>query len=341
MSGYRSTIVTVAAYPHRTTGGRIDNMADMKFVLSGSDTITLSGQTVDKLIRTGDGNAALLYLYILRTGGAVSLSQMSKTFGRSDKDISVSMELLSRLGLLKYDDAAPVQQKEELPEYTAADIKRELDNGSVFYTLVQEIQRTMNKILSSDDLIRLFGIYDSLGLPPEVIFHLIAYCIDENRRRYGPGRMPTMRYIEKVAYTWEREGVLSLELAEQYIKNLESRRGLVSEVKKVLQIKDRELSASERKYVESWIALGFSPEAIELAYDKTVLKTGRLAWSYMDSIINSWHFKELYTVEAIEKNDGKSGPSGKKNAVSPAKNADADLADFERMKKYLQKLREE
>jgi DnaD/phage-associated family protein len=319
-------------------------MADMRFVLPGPDTITISGQTVEKLIRACDGDAALLYLYVLRTGGGASLSQASKTLGRSEREIASSMTLLERLGLLRCDDVAPPVIKDELPEYTADDIKRELENGSVFYSLVQEVQKSLGKILSSDDLMKLFGIYDSLGLPPEVILHLVTHCIDESRRRYGGGRVPTMRYIEKAAYTWEREGIFSLEQAELYLKQLDSRRSAAAEIKKVLQIKDRELTVTERKYVENWISQGFTPEAVELAYDKTVLKTGRLAWSYMDSIMNSWHGKGLHTADEIQQKDGRPSTAEKKTAadkrVKPAAPAPSS-ADIDRMKKFLDKLREE
>lgn len=316
-------------------------MADIRFVLPGSDTITLDGRTVDKLIRAGDGGAALLYLYAVRTGGALSVSQAAKIFCRSEKDISASMELLNRLGLLKYDETRAPAQKDELPEYTADDIKHELQNGSVFSFLVQEVQRRLGKLLTSDDLIKLFGIYDSLGLPPEVILHLVTYCIDENTRRYGPGRVPTMRYIEKAAFTWEREGIMSLEEAEQYLKLLEAKRSLTGEIKTILQIKDRELSQSEKRYVHGWISMGFSPEALELAYDKTLLKTGRLAWSYMNSIIVSWHQKGLHTVDSIRAKDGVSAVSQKKTPNKPATSPVDELADYERMKKFLEKMKEE
>jgi DNA replication protein DnaD len=45
--------------------------------------------------------------------------------------------------------------------------------------------------------------------------------------------------------------------------------------------------------VEGWIELGYAADAVEIAYDKTILKTGKLAWGYMDSIIRSWHGKNL------------------------------------------------
>lgn len=320
----------------------MNDMADIRFVLPGSDTITLDGRTVDKLIRAGDGTAVLLYLYAVRTGGALTVSQAAKTFSRSEKDIGASMELLNRMGLLKYDETQPPVQKDEVPEYTADDIKRELQNGSVFSYLVQEVQRRLGKLLTSDDLIKLFGIYNSLGLPPEVILHLVTYCIDENKRRYGPGRMPTMRYIEKAAFTWEREGILSLEEAEQYLKQLEAKRSLTGEIKNILQIRDRELSQSEKKYVDGWIAMGFSPEALEIAYDKTLLKTGRLAWSYMNSIIVSWHQKGLHTPDEIRARDGRGEKQAEKRPRTDQKRSSAPSpSEVEHLKKFLDKLREE
>jgi DNA replication protein DnaD len=324
-------------------------MADIRFVLPDSDAVTIPGQTVDKLIRAGDGGAALIYLYAFRKGVPPSVSQAARLFERSEKDITASMELLKKLGLLKYDDTAapPPIQSEELPEYTAADIKREYDNGTVFKALVQEVEKSLGKILTSDDLMRLFGIYDHLGLPPEVILHLVTYCIHESGRKYGSGsdgqkRMPTMRYIEKAAFTWEREGLVTLELAECYLKQLDERRSQLSEIKKVLQIRDRELTDSQQKYIEGWVALGFSPEAIELAYDKTQINTGRLAWPYMDSIINSWHQKKLYLPEDIIAKDGKgSQPNKKKPYADTSRSAAPSPTEIERMKKFLEKLREE
>lgn len=327
-------------------------MADMKLVLPGSDTIALGGRTVDQLIRAGSGDAALLYLYLLRAGGSATAAEAARTLGKNQREIESSMALLTKLGLLScrsvtgatgagLDTPAPRLQTEETPEYTAEDIKRELDNGSVFNTLVQEVQKSLGKLLSSDDLIKLFGIYDNLGLPPEVILHLVTYCIDENRRRYGPGRVPTMRYIEKTAFTWEREGIITLEEAEQYIKSLETKRARINEIKKLLQIKDRELSSSERRYVDGWITLCFSNEVIELAYDRTLLKTGKLAWPYMDSILTSWHQKGLRTVKDIEEKDTKGTAAPRDKRQKAYKPSAPSPSDIQHMRKFLEKLREE
>ncbi len=223
-----------------------------------------------------------------------------------------------------------------LPDYSIADIKREMANGAQFSMLVDEVQRALGKILSSDDLIKLFGIYDCLRLPPEVILQLVTFCIAENRRRYGDHRLPTMRYIEKAAYTWEKEGIFSLEQAEEYIKNLAARRESTAQFAAALQIRGRDLTATERKYIESWIGMGFEPEAAAIAFDRTVTQTGRLVWKYMDSIMKNWHGKGLHRAKDIEKNDLRTDATGKpaqKNSTAPT------AADIERMRKTLEKIK--
>ena len=288
-------------------------MSEIKYTLPGPDTITLSGQTVNKLIRSGDGDAALLYLYILKTEGKSTMEETMAALGKGKGWISTAMTTLSRMGLIHLDsksaDASVSGDFHEIPDgpnestrSSTEDMRRELEAGSDFSIVVEQTQKTLGTILSPEDLLRLFGIYDYLSMPPEVIMHLITYCINESRRTRG-GHAPKMTYIEKAAYTWAREGILTLERAEEYIKNLEDKRSLRYDIKSTLQIRDREFSATEKKYVDSWIAMGFEAEAIGIAYDRTIVKTGERTWNYMDKIINSWHRKGLHTAEDINEKD--------------------------------------
>ena len=322
-------------------------MSDIRFSLPGPDTITLSGHTVDKLIRTGDGDAALLYLFILKVRGECTSGEIAKSLRKNTGDIASAMALLSRIGLIRCDDAvdppAPEPDEADGPRrYSPDEIKREMETGSGFPIIVEETQRSLGKILSSDELERLLGIYDGLRLPPEVILLLITHCISESRKR-GGGRMPSMRYIEKAAYTWEREGIFSLDRAEQYLKELEVRKSARGIMKTALQITNRELSESEKRYVDKWIAMGFDPGAVEIAYDRTVLKTGKLAWNYMDSIMNSWHGKGLHTPGEIMAKDLKTTKSDTQSGTKTPeqKFGPTDISDLERMKRLLKKIKEE
>jgi DNA replication protein DnaD len=308
-------------------------MPDMKFTLPWQDAVVVSGKAVEKLVNAGDGDAALLYLYILRTRGADSVERTAAALSRPPEAIAASMARLNRLGLVMYDTrdepAPPPARADELPEYSSEDIRRGMSADNSFRDLVHEVQKALGKLLSSDDLTRLYGIYDSLGLPAEVILHLVNYCIMCLRERDGASRMPTMRYIEKAAYSWERAGVFSLERAEALIKEIEARRNATTEIRSVLRLGDRDLSASEQRYVDSWMSMGFSADAVGIAFDRTMLNTGKLAWKYMDSIINNWHGKGLHTSEEITRGDVKRRPPSpspyRRGAASPPSDRDDRL----------------
>jgi DnaD/phage-associated family protein len=191
-------------------------------------------------------------------------------------------------------------------------------------------------------------MYDELRLPPEVILLLITHSISESRKR-GGGRMPSMRYIEKTAFAWEREGIFSMEQAEEYLKNLEVLKSARGKVNSALQIMERELSESQKRYVDSWIAMGFDSDAIGIAYDRTMLNTNRLAWGYLDKILCSWHENGLHTSQEIlskDSNRPSSQPQASNRRRPPTyengqKFGSADIDDIERMKRLLIKTKEE
>jgi len=327
-------------------------MPEMKITLPGQETVTLTGQTIDKLVREGNGEAALLYLYIMKTNGQSTSGDTALALGKNAGEIATSMAVLSRLGLVKLGDTTdvpppsleiePDEPGYEPRRYTLDEIKNELKQGSDFAFVVEETQRCLGKILNPDELLRLFGIYDALRLPPEVILLLITHCISESRHT-GGGRAPSMRYIEKAAYTWEREGIFSLDRAEEFIKALETRRSLRGEIRQAMQIRDREFSATEKRYVDGWIEMGFDVGAIGIAYDKTVVKTGQLTWNYMDSILKRWHSKGLHTPKEIREKDPW---TGKGSANTPSKTGDGKFGvsgheEIERMERLLKKIKDQ
>jgi len=328
----------------------------MKITLPGSETVTLTGQTIDKLIRAGDGDAALLYLYILKTHGQKTSSEAAIALDKSKGWVASAMAVLSRLGLVQLDhnvdvdagkqatgevEASPPPPAEPR-QYTEREVRQEILSGSDFTVVIDETQRRLGKILTEDDMMRLYGIYDTLRLPPEVILQLITHCINESRIT-GDGRAPNVKYIERAAYTWEREGIFTLERAEEYLKALEERKSIQGVMKRALHIKDREFSATEKRYVDNWIHMGVEPEAIEIAYDKTVTKTGNLTWPYIDTIIKNWHSKGLHTAQQVKEKDAlkRQNNTGVYKGDSTQKHGEPNSGDIERAKRILDKIKDE
>ncbi len=284
-------------------------MDDKKYYLASNTNIAVSVEHADRLIALGDGSCALLYLYALRKNGAFSIELAAKDLKRTPGEIKKAADRLTNMGLFSgcAKTTLPLPA-EEMPEYSAEDIAASAYENGEFPVVVAEIQRIMGKTLSGNDLKTLFGIYDYLKLPAEVIVLLVCHCVEVTRERLGPGRLPSMRTIEKESYIWFNREIMTLEQAEDYLKAKKIHKDKLQELKPILQINGRNLTATEQDYADSWLSMGFDLDAIAMAYDKTVVKTGGLQWKYMNSILTSWHGKNLHTVEDIISGDGRGAP---------------------------------
>lgn len=291
----------------------------------------------DKLIAAHDGDTALLWLWLCRSGvynGDRAAEELCRTLGEMDR----AYEKLCRMGLYPITPdrkETPPTPAEELPQYTVNDVLRRSSEDGSFKAVLQEAERVLGRSLSSPDMKILFGIYDYLALPTEVIFVLLNYCTELYRQKYGPGRLPSMRSIEKEAYSWANNEILTLEQAEEFIEESRSRRSRAEEIKAALGIRGRELTPTERKYVFSWLDMGFSVDALSVAYDRTVTNTGSLKWNYMNKIVSSWHQKGIHTVQEIEEKDRRT-PTPSKNTEP---NAPASQAELARLRSIYEKVK--
>lgn len=310
------------------------------------EILALSAQAADALLRSGSGDGALLYLWLLRHGGNAPLDQARHALGWDGVRLEAAQAALTGLGLARPAVPAPAPPPEPRnpPEYTAADLNRELENpASPFPGLVAEVQRRLGKILSAADLRSLYTLYDYLGLPAEVICLLVSWCVEEFRRKYGEGRMPRMSQIQKEGFIWSRQGVDTPEAAEQHLQRLALLRTREGEILRLLDQKPRPLVKQERQWVEAWTDMGFPDEALRLAYEKTVVKKQSMDWKYMNGILCGWHKKNLHTLAEIEAGDR----PGTRPATpvpgrpeAPGEAGQRVREDMERMREYMRRQKE-
>lgn len=311
-------------------------MDDKRYSFTGVAALSLPLYEADKLLSEADGTLALVYLYILRNGGNFSTVVAARELKLNDSSLETAVLRLAELGLISPCADERLSSAPELPEYNSEQVAARGGQSEGFKVVVGETQRIFGRMLSSSELKQLFGIYDHLGLPAEVMLLLINYCVTEHRAKYGGARLPTLRKIEQEGFRWADFELLTLEQAEVYIHRSRERSGDISRLKRTLSIGTRELTATERKYTESWFELGFSIEALEIAYDRTVTQTGQLKWAYMNSIIKSWHEKDLHTPGEIEAGDGSSGKYAKR--ASKSDETEYKPGELEHMKKILNKI---
>ena len=310
--------------------------------------LAMDARAAERLVAAGSGDGALLYLWLLGRGGKLDPAQARKALNW-DQGRLESAAALRDMGLSDgrtEAEPAPPPAPEGPPEYTAADITRELEQaGSPFPGLVGEVQRRLGKVLSTADLKSLYTVYDYLALPPEVICLLVNWCVEESRRKYGPGRMPRMGEVQRGAFRWKRLGVDTAQAADAYLKRQELYRTREGEILKLLDLPLRPLVDKERKKVQAWTDMGFDDQALRLAYEKTVYKKQKMDWDYMNGILCGWHKKNLHTLAEIEAGDApRRRSAGPAMQDHPARPGDADRRvreDVARMREFLRRQNEE
>lgn len=189
-------------------------------------------------------------------------------------------------------EISPTQQKTILkptrPEYGTEEINVYLHNSAEVAELFKLAEDYLGRLLNTTEQKMLFGLYDWLHMPFELIEFLIAYCSSNNHK--------TMRYIEQVAINWVDEGITTLEQAKnktfsdkRYFKILNS-----------LGSNKATLTPAEKKCMSKWLdTYHFSMEIILEACKRTVMQTNKPSLNYADSILSAWHVDKVKTLEDI------------------------------------------
>ena len=307
-------------------------------LLPGS-ILSMSAQAAERLIRLDSGDAALLYLYLLGHPDPGGLKWPALR-------LQTAMDQLVSQGLAKPQTTpvVPDPGPEPPPEYSMEDITSVLTGSSSFSALCDEVERRLGKKLSTNDLKSLYTLYDHLALPMEVILMLVAWCIEEMERKYGPGRRPFLSQIKKEGFIWSRRGIDTIEAAEAHIQKMTSMRGREKEVLRLLDIPARPLVEREKTYIAAWDELGFDDDAIRMAYEKTVLKKQSMDWGYMNGILRRWHEKGLHTAAAIQAGDRDPRPIRAGGTTPPQPTPQEEQRtreNMERMRRMLQQMKEE
>ena len=285
-------------------------MAVFKVDLAVSRDVTVPAHAANLLMDSGDGFAALLYIYILSHSGELDISAAAARLKTSEDEVLRGFDKLKAYGLVGGESSPSVHERsDELPEYSRSDVAEYLGSDPEFKFISQFCEEKLGKILSNVDLQTLLGIYSWLGLPSDVICLLITSCVMETKKKYGEGRKPTMRTIEKTAKVWVREGILTSGRAEEYLEEQEKLGSDKMHLASLLGIQKRTLAPTEDRYISEWLRLELSDELILLAFDKTVTNTGSLRWAYMDKIVKSFHEQGFKTADDARRGERKPVPA--------------------------------
>lgn len=149
--------------------------------------------------------------------------------------------------------------------------------------------------LRHTELRSLFWMHDYLGLTPDAILMLLAFCRQEN--------LFQVRYMEQVALEWHDRGVLTHEQVQQDIQRRSEARSFTGKIMSMFQM-TRNPTERQQAYIDAWRKAGDSMELIRLAYERTRESCDdKLKFSYIDGILKRWRAEGIKTPAQAEESE--------------------------------------
>lgn len=177
------------------------------------------------------------------------------------------------------------------PSYTSDQLKA-FKSDETTSRILFVAEQYLKKTLSASDLQTIVFISDRLGFSEDLIDYLIQYCVDRGKKE--------LRYIEKVAISWAKQGVTTPRqaalLSSKYDKS-------VYAVMRALG-KDGIPTDVEASFVKRWTKeYGFTIDIVFAACERTVLNTDKRRFAYADSILGDWHKAGIHSMKDIQSLD--------------------------------------
>ena len=295
---------------------------------------------VDKHIRLATGHQLKVLLWILKTSSDTpDIDAMCAALKMNRDDAEDYLQYWVLRGVLLFD--GKLEQiipgaEESVPEKTSAsksepatvteslakkeitvtyskpsssEIATRIDESPEIGYLFNEAQAKLGKTIGYDGQCTLLLLHDHYGLPTEVLFMLIEYCVSVGKTNYA--------YIEAVGKDWGNREVDTLEKAAEQITVLKSVNNVWREIASNAGISTPRPTVKQSKYIRKWTEImKFSTEMIICAYEEMADHTGKISFNYIDKVLTSWQ-KENYKSPA----DVENGKAKKTASVQPTKNS--------------------
>ncbi len=273
----------------------------MRIRLPQDDLILLPREVLTRLKEaSGAELKVLVYLFAWKEAEPAELATQ---LGITPAEAESALAFWRGAGFLEADDSAP---KKPVPastslfrNYDSKTISEHLDGDKNFRACCDLVAEKLKKTLTKNDYSSLLYLCDYVGLPPEVVSGIAAYCESNGKR--------SMQYLMKTALRlYEDDGVDSYEKLEAYLIRVEQSKSGEALVRRLCGFGERELSPREREFLNRWfVEWTLRQELVQLAYEKTVDAIGRPSLSYMNALLKRWYDAGLLTPRDVETKDRK------------------------------------
>lgn len=235
-------------------------------------------------------------------------------------DKAASQQITSSSNIEKTDSkktetAPPAKTSPSKP--SSAEIVSRLDESPEIRHLFNEAQIKLGRTIGYDGQCTLLLLHDHYGLPAEVIFMMIDYCVSIGKSNNG--------YLEAVGKDWGTREIDTLDKAAEQITILRNSNSVWKEFSAYAGISNPRPTIKQTEFIRKWTnEYKFKSDMIILAYEEMANHTTKLSMGYIDRILTNWHLKGFKKPEDIENDVPEQKETANKTKKTNAASYDLD-----------------
>lgn len=234
-----------------------------------------------------------------------ALSQSAPALSNSTQDTTLAFQKETTSGTTPSSGNSTVSHcKNYSPEQLV-----KLTQDESLQNLLTVIESYMERPLKPGDIQLVVFLCKDLHFSDELVMYLFEYCISRGKHHCN--------YIETVAIGWKKEGITTVEQAEQAANRYNKDFNAVSKAFGL----GRMPAAMEQKFIQRWIReLGFDTPILVEACNRTILQIKKPDFKYADSILEKWHKSGVHTLADIKTLDNSYKQSRQNKSSTPQTN---------------------
>lgn len=318
-------------------------MAYAKFISSQPNSISVPYWFIKDYMPAALGGYVKVYLYLLATYTAnegLNLQEAATALDMLYSEVIAGLKYWDSLSVIKFNSlseedfeiemifdkptqdtvvSAPMQKTNSLPiaktyiqqtrpNYSLEELNIYKSEDKSITQLFMIAEQYLGRLLSSSDQQILFGLYDWLHMPLDLIEYLIEYCASNNHTN--------IRYIEKVAISWVDQGILTVDMAKSRVTNDKKYHQILGE----LGLSSQQITSIQKEFIDKWLGTyKLSLEVILEGCKRAVTQTKNPSLKYLDAMLSSWYNTKVQTLDDIKELDKAYSNGNAKKASAPPK----------------------
>lgn len=275
----------------------------------------------DDCLKLARGNDLKVLLYLLRNAGCpLDEKEIAEYLSVTNEQVEESISFWKQRGIINVNEngelvptetnsSSPTKRTtnstasvnafepvkkielERTPDFTPKEIAATVRGNEKADYLFKHCEVLYGRPLKHNEQRTLMIILEDACLPVEVAMILVDYCFSVNKA--------TPSYMRTVALSWVESGIVTIDKAEEKAAELKNLDTAINRFKKMFEVTSA-LSKQQKEYIDKWVnVFGFSDEMVNEAYQITLNSTGKLAFQYMNKILEGWHANGITTPEQL------------------------------------------